>query len=58
MNKAKIVTFFYLLGRDFLPLGQIEELLESIESISVMPIFSNKHLYKYAEKITEKLSNE
>lgn len=56
MNKPKLIAFIYLLGRDCLPLGKIEEIAKSISVLDIKgPIFSNKQLGIYAEDVARRL---
>lgn len=57
-SETKVITFLYLLCRDHLVSGKIEEILESVEAISVMPKFSNANLLNYVTEIAEKLKDE
>jgi len=55
----KITCFLYVLMKDYLPAGKIEEIIED----RIMPgvksnWFSNPHIYQYAKELADKLKKE
>ena len=55
-DQVRLTVFIYFLGRDLLPLGSIEKVMEQIEQLEKEPNYSNKHLESYAREIAERLS--
>lgn len=54
----KMVLFIYLLGRDYLPLGEIETIMKSIPPEEKESIFTNGWLANYARDVSKRLKNE
>lgn len=55
MNK-RLALFFYLLLRDHLPLGEVEQIVRSSEG-EIGPIdYENEDLINYATKLTDRLT--
>lgn len=52
-DSDKLVTFIYLLGRDHLPVGEIEEIMKGISKDEF--VFSNGWLAKYAQDVKNRL---
>ena len=57
----KLVEFLYLLGRDELPLGVIESLLNKIQTTNIHEnkkvIYNNRFLQKWAISIAKRLGD-
>ena len=53
-SKSKVVSFMYLLGRDHLPLGTIEEIMMQCKTDEITE-FSNGWLADYAKDIAKRL---
>jgi hypothetical protein len=53
-SKDKLVCFLYILMRDYIPCGKVEEIM--YEQISdEESVFTNGYLAKYAQDIAERL---
>ena len=51
-----IVCFFYLLMRDYLPTGEVAEIIQQLEKLEMEPInYTNKHLEAYAKELVGRL---
>ena len=59
MNNKKLVDFFYILLRDKILFGDLEDIL--VNSLSIKNketiIYSNKHLESYARDIVKRLND-
>lgn len=57
MVPQALVSFFYLLGRDQLPLGAVEGLVAlAEESAGAEAVYSNADLERYAREVAERLT--
>jgi hypothetical protein len=57
-DKSKLVCFIYLLGRDHLPLGEIEGILTSMEKAGGDGyLYTNGWLAQYAQDIAKNLTD-
>jgi hypothetical protein len=57
-SNSRLVAFIYLLGRDKLPLGAIEDLVVHLEKEKVRGtklLFSNVELAEYAQRVVARL---
>ena len=52
--EERVVSFIYELGRDHLPLADLEQVTRNTENIDVTN-YSNKHMEQYAREIKERL---
>ena len=52
--EEKIVSFLYELGRDHLPLADIETITRNSEK-EIVASYTNKHLENYAREIMKRL---
>lgn len=57
MDKTKLTMFIYLLGRDHVSLGTIEEIMLGISDLDRVN-FSNTYLEQYARDVAERLTND
>jgi len=58
-DASKLLAFFYLLGRDYLPLGKIEQLMIEIEIAGDQGCrYTNGWLAKYAQDLVARLIPE
>jgi hypothetical protein len=55
-SKDKLVAFLYVLMRDHLVPGAVEEIMRTVEPNDETH-FSNGHLAKYAQDVVERLKN-
>lgn len=65
MDKDKLVLFLYVLGRDYLPLGSIQEIItnhinkawlnKEFENPEITIDYSNRYLADFARDIANKL---
>jgi len=55
-SSRKIVSFLYLLGRDHLPLGTIEEIMMQCKT-DEETLFSNGWLARYAGDLADRLED-
>ena len=53
-SNSKLVVFIYLLGRDYLPLGAIEEIVHKLDYDDSTE-FSNGWLANYAKNVADRL---
>jgi len=57
--EERVVAFLYELGRDHLPLADVEKLVRSSEGpFGIVTKYSNKGLEIYAREIVERLKKE
>ena len=56
-DKRRLVLFIYLLGRDHLPLGTIEEILDTCDKQYSFGTYTNGFLANYAKVAAERLEN-
>ena len=58
MNKTKLITFIYLLVRDYVPTGQIGNILVQLEAFKEDETvdFTNKFMEEYAKDVVERLT--
>lgn len=57
LSRDRLVSLLYILGRDHLPLGKIEDILRN-NIPNVTPIFSNKPLEQYANAVLDRLLSD
>lgn len=57
-SEVKIITLLYVLCRDYLVPGKMEDVFAEIDAVSRMPVFSNEHLSDYAQELAERLKEE
>lgn len=69
MDNDKLICFIYILGRDYLPLGSMEEIMKNhVEKTQCFGIptkgpsetkivYSNKYLEEYARSVSDRLIN-
>lgn len=58
-DSSDLVCFIYLLGRDYLPLGTIEEIMNNnLKKKEALQFFTNGWLAQYAKNVAERLSKE
>ena len=50
-KNPKLISFMYLLMKDRLTTGVVEQLVMDVEKLDSYPIFTNKHLLHYAEEL-------
>ena len=55
MTQQRLVTFLYLLMRDKLPTGEVENLLKEAEKAR-SPVFSAIYLENYARELAKRIS--
>lgn len=55
LSETALTTFFYLLGRDKLPLGEVEQMLRDCKDEKTL--YSNIDLHRWAKRMTGKLKN-
>lgn len=47
----KLISFMYILMKDRLPTGAVEQMVMDVEKIESMPVYTNKYLLHYAEEL-------
>jgi hypothetical protein len=52
---SRLVAFIYILGRDYLPLGDIEKIIEDHVDRAETYEYSNEYLEFYAKHISRRL---
>ena len=61
INKEKLEAFFFILNRDYLPFGKVEEIFKNhVDKISEenKPVFEDKNLKEYCKSQIRKLETE
>ncbi len=61
INNDKLEAFFFILNRDYLPFGKIEEIFKNhVDKISEenKPIFDDKNLQEYCKSQIKKLESD
>ena len=56
MNNDKMVTFFYILMRDELPVGKVIDIIENYVPKTEIPEFTNKDLENLARDLVARLN--
>ncbi|WP_397599145.1 hypothetical protein [Silvanigrella sp.] len=60
INKEKLEAFFFILNRDYLPFGKVEEIFKNhVDKISEenKPVFEDKNLEAYCKNLVKKFEN-
>jgi len=57
-DTSKLVCFIYLLGRDYLSLGKIEEIMENMRDDGIEHRFTNGWLAQYSQNVAERLNKK
>jgi hypothetical protein len=59
-SDKKLIAFFYILMRDYLPCGNVEKIvIDIVDHIDIGSIyFTNKYLAKYSKEIVNRLKEE
>jgi hypothetical protein len=59
VSEDKLNTLFYILLRDYLTFGQIEEIFKShIDKVNSEPEFSEEQILVYVKSLTERMKTE
>ena len=60
INKEKLEAFFFILNRDYLPFGKVEEIFKNhVDKISEdnKPVFEDKNLEAYCKTLVKKFDD-
>lgn len=61
IDKEKLETFFFILNRDYLPFGKVEEIFKNhVDRVCEenKPIFDDKNLHEYCKSQIKKLESD
>ena len=61
ISKEKLETFFYILNRDYLPFGKVEEIFKNhVDKISEEnnPVFDDKNLENYCKSLVKNFESD
>ena len=51
----RLTTFLYILLRDHVPAGDVEDILQHHAEVPGSPVYSNPHLAAYAKELAQRL---
>lgn len=58
ISEERLICFIYLLGRDCMPLGEIERIMKDVDFIDEPAICSNDYLRQYAHDCVNRLKRD